>query len=368
MQYQNEKPVGRWDMSDIEFHNREKEIKEITKILATRPTLITFIYGPINSGKTELINHVIGELPKEYVVFYINLRGKFISSYKDFVRALFKLEHEKKEYRDILKALSEVTRKSLNFTGIPITEGVLDLFFRDKTYEDVFEFLEDYFMKIADNKVPVLILDEMQKIGDVKIDNYLIYELFNLFIRLTKELHLCHVFAITSDSLFIERVYSEAMLEGRCRYLLEDDFDEGTTAAFLAGHGFTDVEKAMAWEYCGGKPVFLVELLNSENRKEKVSEMLILRIGEIETMLKRVKELGSEIFIAGSNYAVHYEGLIDTLKRFAEREMIDMNEVDEISKAFLVKKNVLFVDPLKKMMKPQSRLDLLAIRNVMGNV
>jgi hypothetical protein len=41
-----------------------------------------------------------------------------------------------------------------------------------------------------------------------------------------------------------------------------------------------------------------------------------------------------------------------------------MNEVDEISKEFLVKKNILFVDPLRKMILPQSRLDLLAIREV----
>jgi len=45
-----------------------------------------------------------------------------------------------------------------------------------------------------------------------------------------------------------------------------------------------------------------------------------------------------------------------------------MNEVDEISKAFLVKKNILFVDPLRKMIKPQSRLDLLAIREVIADV
>ena len=123
--------------------------------------------------------------------------------------------------------------KAVKFTGIPITESILDLFFRENTYEDVFEFLEDYFTEIAANKVPVLIVDEIQKIGDVKIDTSLIYELFNLFIRLTKELHLCHVFAVSSDSLFIERVYSEAMLEGRCRYLLVNDFDEGTTKEFL---------------------------------------------------------------------------------------------------------------------------------------
>ena len=66
-------------------------------------------------------------------------------------------------------------------------------------------------LEIAENKVLVLIVDELQKIGDVRINAHLIYELFNLFIRLTKELHLCHVFAVTLDSLFVGQVCSEAM-------------------------------------------------------------------------------------------------------------------------------------------------------------
>jgi len=32
-------------MRKIEFHDREKEIKDILDILDTEPTLITFIYG-----------------------------------------------------------------------------------------------------------------------------------------------------------------------------------------------------------------------------------------------------------------------------------------------------------------------------------
>ena len=52
-------------MKIIAFHDREKETKEMRAILDRRPTLITFIYGQINSGKTELIGHVIDELPEE---------------------------------------------------------------------------------------------------------------------------------------------------------------------------------------------------------------------------------------------------------------------------------------------------------------
>ncbi|PXF59826.1 MAG: hypothetical protein C4B59_10475 [Candidatus Methanogaster sp.] len=49
-------------MRCIEFHDREKETKEIRAIPDSRPTLITSVYGPI-SGKTELIDHVTSELP-----------------------------------------------------------------------------------------------------------------------------------------------------------------------------------------------------------------------------------------------------------------------------------------------------------------
>ena len=60
--------------------------------------------------------------------------------------------------------------------------------------------------------------------------------------------------------------------------------------------------------------------------------------------------------------------MVDALNHFAEREEIDTGEVDEISTTFLVKKNVLFVDPVKGVIKPQSRLNLLAIQEVMRNV
>ncbi len=354
-------------MKRIPFHNRERELKEVMKILEAEPSLITFIYGPINSGKTTLVSHLIDQLPEEYVVFYINLRGRFISDYKDFIKVLFKIEREK-NYKEVLKTISEISAETLKFSGIPVAESVMNALFKEKSYKDVFEFLEEYFTTIAKNKRPVLIIDELQVVGDLKINGLLMYKLFNFFIRLTKELHLCHIFAVSSDSLFIENVYSEAMLEGRCRYLLVDDFDEMTAAAFLRGYGFTDNETTMTWKYCGGKPVYLLELVNYENREEKVREMFTFRTGEIETRLKLVKELGDEIIIGGRRCDVHYGKLVDALKMFVSRDEIGMNEVDEISKRYLVKENILFVDSLTKMMKPQSRLNLLAIRDVLKDV
>ncbi|KAF5413492.1 MAG: putative ATP-binding protein [Candidatus Methanogaster sp.] len=354
-------------MRRIEFHNRDKETKEIMDILDAEPSLITFVYGPINSGKTELINNLIKNLPKNQKVFYINLRGRLISNYDEFIKILFDVEHEAR-YERIKKFLKPVVNVlPESYSGIPIPKDIFLKLFKEKEVEDAFVYIETVLRAFYKNgQNPVLVIDELQVIGDLKVNGLLIYKLFNFFIRLTKELHLAHIFAISSDSLFIENIHSEAMLEGRCRYLLVDDFDRETTSTFLKKHGFTDDETNVAWGYFGGKPVYLIELANYENKGAKAEELLMLRTGEIKRTLKRVKELGSEICIEDRSYTVRYSGLVDALKHFVVQDEIDRTIVDEISTAFLVGKNVLFVDPVKNIIKPQSRLELLAIREVIS--
>ena len=347
-------------MRHIEFHNREKETMELTRILSTDPTLITFVYGPINSGKTELINNLIKNLPKSQKVFYINLRGRFISNYDEFIKVLFDVEHAARYERlkEFLKPVVNVLPES--YSGIPIPKDVFLNLFKEKEVEDAFVYIETVLRAFYKNGYPpVLVIDELQVIGDLKVDDLLIYKLFNFFVRLTKELHLAHVFVATSDSLFMEDVYSEAMLEGRCRYLLVDDFDRETTSAFLKMHGFTDDENAIAWEYCGGKPGYLVELANTKlgggDITKKADMMLEEEISRLIFMLARNKETKSDI--------------IDLLTIFASVEEVkysDSMDIDLLNS--LVKQNTLFLDPINRTIKPQSRLNLLAIREVMKDV
>ena len=351
-------------MKRIPFHNREREIKEVMNILEAEPSLITFIYGPINSGKTTMVSHLIEQLPKEYVVFYINLRGRFISDYRDFIRVLFKIETEKK-YKDILKTISEISAETLKFKGIPVAESVMNALFKEKSYEDVFEFLEDYFTTISKNKTPVLVIDELQVIGDLKINGLLMYKLFNFFIRLTKELHLCHIFAVSSDSLFIENVYSEAMLDGRCRYLVVDDFDEEATSAFLEEYGFSDAEKVIAWDYCGGKPASLVEIIYTDNRERIAKDMLKTRVNQLKDLLDYLDYTKPRIMIGDDEYMVEKGDIANILNRFVDAEYIDDEGLNRPAKHFLIKDNILFLDPHTGIIKPQSRLNLLAIREVM---
>ena len=343
-------------MRRIEFHDRENEIKEIRAILDSRPTLITFIYGPINSGKTELINHVTSELPDDYVIFYINLRTKFLASYDEFIESLFEMEMEtagaiNKKKETLAELVSSVTRVA----GIPINKEFLDYVFKDNKPKNAFSYIIKLFEEVrATGKQPVLILDELQKIGAVKVNGSLIYELFNFFIDLTKEKHLAHVFVATSDSLFMERVYSEAMLEGRCRYLLVDDFDYEATAAFLEKYGFTAAETAVAWGYCGGKPICLVELVNAKlDGKDIGSESKKL----LKIRTSQMLSIFDEISLGKIEYSE--KDIIKEFKNFEQEEILQYDRITE-EKIFLVGRNVFFIDPTQRTIKPQSRLNLLA--------
>ena len=333
---------------DVSFHDREREMERVMKILNSRPDLITFVYGPINSGKTELFQQLVSTLSNEFVVFYVNLRGKFIRNYEDFIRVLFKFRKESRE--QILREILKETVKILG--GIPVSESLLDAILGKETKEDVFEFLEEFFTSVSKYRKPVLILDELQVIGDLKIDDFLIYKIFNLFVRLTKELHVCHVFAITSDSLFMERVYTEASLHGRCRYLLVDDFDYETTKSFLEKYGFSEDEIKLAWEYFGGKPVYLVEAVRERDRlREFCEEMLRIRKRQIKDSIYSLDE--------DFRHAV-----LEILAQFREEEKITYEYLTE-ELVWCMKNNILFLDPVNELVKPQSRLDLLALRRLL---
>ena len=353
-------------MRRIEFYDREKETKEIMDILNAEPSLITFVYGPINSGKTTTVSHLIKELPEDYAPFYVNLRGRFITDYEDFLNILFEIDE--RGGVDNVTEYAKSTLKDLRaVSGIPIPINLFEQIFekKDKS-KDMFKYIEQFFAEISKKRIPVLIIDELQVIGDIKINELLMYKLFNFFIRLTKELHLCHIFAVSSDSLFIEQVYSEAMLSGRCRYLLVDDFDKDTTMGFLENYGFSEKEKELAWNYCGGKPVYLVELTRVEDVEKMVAKMLKVKMSQISELLNSLLAYGEEIEFRGELHEVVYDNLVEELSKLKENVNHAYGYITpEIS--YLVRNNIIFVDPSENMMRAQSRLDLLAVREVIAD-
>jgi len=366
----------------MKFFNREKEIKEILSIIESKPQRINFIYGSINSGKTALINEIINNrLDKgKYVVFYINLRGKFIDDYNKFLKVLFSVYEEslidkiKTTLLSLIKDLPNVIRYSLIskltgrvIGGIPIPKHLLSqLLLKKDNIEDIFDFLEKYFIEInKKGKKPILIIDELQVIDDLKINGFLIYKLFNFFVHLTKEIHVCHVFCLSSDSLFIEQVYNEAMLEDRADYILVDDFDKENALKFMdflseeiLNKKLSDDEKELIYSYVGGKPVLIIKVIDKMRYKSLdmiLNFMLKDAIQKLKYFLEDIKEKDEKL----------YNKIVDALNIFKENYEVEDITIPKKIREFLVKRNILFLNPIEGTLKPQSYLVWNAIKRLL---
>jgi hypothetical protein len=126
----------------------------------------------------------------------------------------------------------------------------------------------------------------------------------------------------------------------------------------LNKYGFSNEEKEITWDYCGGKPVCLVELANAKTNKKDVEH-------EAKKFLKirtsQILSIFDEIALGKIEYSE--KSLIDEFKNFEKDELVQYDKVNK-EKIFLVERNVLFIDPTQRTIKPQSRLNLLAIREV----
>lgn len=358
-------------MREIKFFNRENEIKDLKNILKREPRRLYFIYGPINSGKTELVKVIIESLDTHYKVFYINLRGYVLSRYEDFLNVFFEVDEDSsvEKIKDYLKPMSESIANLTKLAGIPISNTIFDKIFEKKEKsKDVFKYLFYIFKEIKNRGYkPILILDELQMLRGLNIDGDLLYELFNFFVRLTKEEKLCNVFCITSDSLFVERIYSTAELQERSYYILIDDFAKNETKEFLEEYGFKEGEIDLIYDYLGGKPTLLIEIIEAKMDNKNISEvleyMLLDQKQKILFLLSNLKYFKKKINIDEGEFEVNYNLVIDSLKSFKDKEELDAN-LDEIVKIYLTRQNLLFLDPVRGILKPQSKLVLKAIRAI----
>ena len=362
----------------MKFFNREKEIKEILHILNKEPDDIYFIYGSINSGKTTLINHIINEkLNNNYKVFYINFRTYLISEKKEFIEAIFSTK--KDDFFETIKDKSEVlnliTKSTKILTGIPIPEVEFNKLFEEKI-NDAFQYLNDILLETKKSgKRPVLIFDELQMIKELTTNGqkYLLKELFQFLVSLTKEQHLCHIFCLTSDSLFAEYVYNTGELEGRAKHLLVDDFNKETSFKymdFLAKENniaLSEENKERIYSYVGGKPKdikYVIEEYYIRDLDETLELMLNNAIQKLEMFLDMLNYSKPKIDIGNETIGIYKEDIIEILKLFKENYVINKKYLPIPTYIYLIKKNILFLNPQNGTLKPQSFLIWNAIKKV----
>ncbi|AEF97285.1 ATP-binding protein [Methanotorris igneus] len=354
----------------MEFFNREKKIKEILNILESEPNFIYFIFGPINSGKTTLINHIITKkLDKRYIPFYINFRRRAIINVDNFIECLFEVDEKSKieDFREYAKSLSDLLSKSSE-TVTNYYLGMPKNFFEKKEKSgDIYQYIEYLFAELnKKGKIPILIFDELQMIKELTLNGKrpLLKSLFQFLVSLTKEQHLCHVFCLTSDSLFAEYVYNTGELGGRAKYLLVDDFDKETALKFMdflsediLKRKLTKEEKELIYSYVGGKPVdiiYVIENLKHKTLNNILNEMLNGEISKLSYFLEEIEENDKEV----------HNFLINALKLFKDNYIIDDRKIKKNVRELLITKNILFLNPTNRTIKPQSFLTWNAIKKV----
>ena len=356
----------------MKFFNRELEKNEILNILKNEPNLIYFIYGPINSGKTALIKHIIdNELDDSYKIFYINFRTYLISDKKDFIEALFTIRKENffEKIKDYSEVLDILIKGSKTLTGIPIPEFDFNEMF-NKEITNVFKYLNQVFLDIEkQGKKPVFIIDELQEIKGLTINGQkeLLTEFFQFLVSLTKEQHLCHVFCLSSDSLFINYVYNTGKLEGRAKYILVDDFDKETAFRFMEflNPNISNSDKEKIYSYVGGKAMdikYVIDTMKYKDLDQILDRMLDDEINSLRFRLKKLETPKIEIY--GKISETSKEEIIEVLKLFKNQYEVSSEKIKFETLVYLVDENILFLNTQTGLVKPQSFLIWNAIKNV----
>ncbi len=260
------------------FINRAEEIYYLQSWIAEKPKNILFLYGPKSSGKTTLIYRFIEQNLSngKYDIKQFNLRELLLVNYESFLRAFFELKHseqvkETRQYDLKVFKLSVETLKGLE-------SKKLDPFIVMKRE------LEKSNKK---GKRPIIIIDELQALDEVYINGgcELLNEMFNFFVAMTKESHLCHVVIASSDGYFIERIYQDSKLKKtsefmEVKYLQKSDvmdwLSDLKTYSKITDYVLSNRQRQAIWDFFGGScweiSNFLGNLLNIAHKGQVLDD------------------------------------------------------------------------------------------------
>ena len=347
------------EVSHVKFWDREKEKEWLKRYLLSEPNAILFVYGPKSSGKTTLLMKVVEELDKSSFIYYwYDLRERVVTGYDSVLRLFFKEKGWLKRMMEIAPSMFKV----------PI--GVFE--FEPKELEKIFSRELDAFEEMrarlerdmGRGRRPVIVFDELQKLKDVYLNSSnnqrsLVKELFNFFVRLTKVLHLSHVIVMTSDTFFIEEVYTDSTLENTSVYFKVDFFNEKTAVEILSSEG---IEKSTASEivsWIGGVPWMMEEVL--ENKEEPMETVKAL----YKAVKMRIREILGNMYEEDPNKA---EEVKVVLRKLLEGGRVETEGKDRKHVKELVEKEVLFYDPLDGVVSFSTKLHERAAKELLGAV
>ena len=341
----------------MKFWDREKEKEWLKRYLKSEPNAILFVYGPKSSGKSTLLNRVVEELSKdEFVYYWYDLREKVIANYKNVLEIFFKEKGWLKEF------ITAVMPK-INIGVFEVEPQRLEKVLSGKL--DAFEEMRKELEKVKrTGKKPVIVFDELQKLKDVymngngdgqKSQRPLVKELFNFFVRLTKVLHLSHVIVMSSDTFFIEEVYSNSVLSNTSEFYLVDFFDDKTAIKILIEEGIDERVAKEVISRIGGVPWMMERVLSNGNLFEKLESLYIATKGIIREALGDIYDENEEL----------YKNVVNVLKKAINGKRLSIPGKDRKFLKVLVEREILFYDPIKGEIRFQTKLHERAAKELL---
>jgi len=300
----------------MKFINRETEIKYLHNHFNSEPNSLLFLYGPKSSGKSTLLSKVVNELDtRKYVINFLDLREMLIFDFNSFLDRFF----PKTLYGKVQDIADGITF-NIGFFGINLKndEKLLS--------QNPFKLMGDKLRSAKEkNKQPIIILDEIQLLKNIYIneERYLIDELFNLFIRLTKVTHTAHIILSTSDSYFIEEIYNSAKLMQTSDFFFVDHFDKSTVLSWMKSEKLSHEEIENVWYYLGGSPWEINELLTKKKKGSKVIDICNFfvdeKYGKIYEFVRKMKKNDKTVF---------YDVILKMVKnQFCQPDSISNNKI-----------------------------------------
>ena len=355
---------------DDVFVDREEEINFFKDYFNELPRKILFVYGPKSAGKTTLIEYVIeNELIDDKKIFksnkfnikYINFRGKLIASYNTFLDSIIR-----KQDKEIEAELS-----------CEINLGVFRL--SPKLYskakekeEDIFDLLISEFKK--SNKKNIFIIDEIQVLQDLYINGSreLLKEFLNFCVRLTKELHLSHVVILTSNTIFLNRIYNDSKLKATSIFKLIEHPKENISKKLLKDLGYNENQINLIMDYYGTAFTYLLKVaqfIKPDESIDKLKEYLdkekLDSFMQIKDLLIRKKKYN----LAQNASAIFKKIAKEIVKNgcfsLSKKDEDELEEIYPVIEIFC-EKEILFYEPQTGLITPNSRIYLKAMEELVN--
>jgi len=320
-----------------EFVDRDNEIGFIKSWIERVPEEILWLYGPKSCGKTTLIEYIIEkELTSNLKIFdnywikYISFRRTMISNYDSFINSFFEESEEGDDF-------SEEVISGFNLGVIKLEAKILQKI-KDKK-KNLFNELIQNLKKVK--KTKIIVIDEIQALEEIYVngEKQLLNEFLNFCVALTKELHLSHVIILSSNTIFINKIYDEAKLKVTSSFYKIDHLNKDVALEYIEYKNKEEnlnLDKNLIYEYLGGSVALISRLyrkirffnslqdyLDNETKLAKNEIKLFMELKKLDKKQKeRFHFISKEIIKNGYFDNDKLEGYLDIIDLFCQKEIL----------------------------------------------